>query len=370
MAPPPKFRGSGEDWLDANALHKNKSRSSEKKKANKSAQADAIPFEAANGVVVEVFPNQCRVRDLASTGPEVACFYRRAQVWGHHRGPDHTWRERAPVAVGDRVLFRRTGGPLSKDGVVEGVSSRRNRLCRPAPAREGKVIQVLASNVDVLVIVMSTRLPDFTPGFVDRLIAAALAQGIEPILVINKIDLVDLKIPEGIEFSKLWTPYYSVPGLRVIETSLKIEGRELRTAVESLEPWLRGKISVVCGKSGAGKTTLLKQLVSDATLKTGEVSDSTGKGKHTTTSAVLYDLTLANDSFTAVIDTPGVREFGLLDITPEDLVRGFPEFQSELCSGEGCLHTEDERQSCTVYERLPRHASYLRIRASILAGEG
>ena len=368
MAPPPKFRGNGEDWLDATSLHKNKARSSEKKKAHKSAQADAIPYESANGVVVEVFPNQCRVRDLTQVAPDVACFYRRAQVWGHHRGPDNSWRERAPVAVGDRVLFSRTGGPLSRDGVVEGVSFRRNRLCRPAPAREGKVIQVLASNIDTLVIVMSTKMPEFTPGFVDRLIAAALFQGIEPVLLINKVDLVN-QSPEDQALAETWQPYFSVPGLKVMETTLRQSGVDIPGTVEKLRPWIDGKIALVCGKSGAGKTTLLKQLLQDTSLRIGDVSDATGKGKHTTTSAVLYDSSAKSGVFSAIIDTPGVREFGLLDITPDDLLKGFPEFAVAACPSEGCLHTDEDRESCQVFGVMPRHASYLRIRASILAGE-
>jgi ribosome biogenesis GTPase len=126
---------------------------------------------------------------------------------------------------------------------------------------------------------------------------------------------------------------------------------------------IRGKGAVFCGQSGVGKTSLLRVLLGTEVGKVGDVSDATGKGKHTTTAAIL----LGGPDGSDWIDTPGVREFGLLEIKPEQLKDQFPEFRNLACQAPGCLHESEE--GCAA-RSLERYASYLRIIKSLRTGEG
>ena len=321
--------------------------------------------EEANATVAEVFPNQSRVR-FDGSGHEALCRYRRANVWGHYRAQSEERldeetretlmriRERAPVAVGDRVKAELIGGPQSKDGVIEGVCRRRNRLVRPAPAKDETILHVLAANVDVLVIVASVTAPDFTPGLVDRFLIAAAVEGIEPILIVNKMDLLPPGAPQ------LWSIYRDL-GYRVIEVCAKTGN-----GLETLKPLLKDKIVVFSGKSGVGKTSVLRWLTGQSSLRIGEVSDATGKGKHTTTSALLLAPPEGGTPMDRWIDTPGVREFGILGVSPEKLKDFFPELKRSRCQVELCTHLGEEGCDAT---KLPRYENYRRIHESLVSGE-
>lgn len=334
----PKFRGGSDDYLDDQKFRRNKS--SLKKK--KPTTAQALPWEEANATVAEVFPKLCRAR--LDDGTDRLCAYRRAQVFGH-AGTEY--RERSPVAVGDRVKVTSTG---SKDGVIDGVCERRTRLLRPAPDREEKVVHVVVANIEILVIVAAAKDPEFSPGLVDRFLVAAQDQGIHPIICVNKTDLL------AADAVKPWA-YYSEIGFEVVEVSAK-KGHQ----VSDLKEKLIGKSVAFCGHSGVGKTSLLRSLLGSEIGRVGEVSELTGKGRHTTTGAVL----LEGQDGSRWIDTPGVREFGLLDIAPEALASYFPEFLNSHCGDPACLHFDEE--SCRV-KQLPRYSSYRRIFESLRAGE-
>jgi putative ribosome biogenesis GTPase RsgA len=189
---PPRFRGDSDDWMDDEEVTEGAKGSGPRKKV---AKAVFLPAEQANATVSEVYPKQCRVRLDGDTHPpeEILCSYRRAGVVGQ---VDQEYRERTPVAVGDRVLADRHS---PDSGVIEGLCERTNRLLRPAPGREGrKMIHVLAANVDIVAIIAPVREPEFSPGLIDRfLIAAAASQprAIEPILCINKVDLLGVGDP-------------------------------------------------------------------------------------------------------------------------------------------------------------------------------
>ena len=357
----PKFKGDSEDWLDsAQSARRGGSSAGRRKKTGN--VAEVLSPEEANATIAEVFPNQSRVR-FDGTGHEALCRYRRANVWGHYRAQSEAKldeearekllrvRERAPVAVGDRVRAELIGGPQSKDGVIEGVCVRRNRLVRPAPARDETILHVLAANVDVLVIVASVSAPDFTPGLVDRFLIAARTENIEPILVINKIDL----LPEGTP--RPWNIYRDL-GLPVFESCAKTGA-----GLEAILPYLAGKTVVFSGKSGVGKTSVLRRLTGMTELRVGDVSEATGKGRHTTTSAVLLSGVGADDRW---IDTPGVREFGLLGVGADSVRNHFPEFLNLGCAQTDCMHLDEE--GCNA-RGLPRHESYRRIHESIVSGE-
>jgi ribosome biogenesis GTPase len=336
----PKYRGDDDDWLDSDKERgQHGSGRNVRKKKPDQAYLDA---EEANGTVVEVFPNQCKVlgdEDEETPAREYACTYRKAKL------PTADIRERAPVAVGDRVRFERVG---DRDGVIDGVCERKNRLARPAPERAQR--HVLVANIDALVIVAACREPAFTPGLIDRFLVAAQAQGIEPILCVTKMDLYDAA--EG-EDEKPWE-LYTRAGFTVIEAGA-FSGLGLKSLQEAIE----GKLTAFCGHSGVGKTSILNAMIGKEIGKTKQVSSATGRGQHTTTSAFIIP-------GTRLIDTPGVREFGLLGIEPEELRGFFPEFASVECEEEDCWHQDEE--GCGARE-LPRYASYRRMLESLLEGE-
>lgn len=336
----PKYRGGSDEWLDENSPA-----SKRKARLAKEKSAIILPTEEANATVTEVYPNQCRVR--TDQGHELVCNYRRAAVIGSKKANE---RERAPVAVGDRVKTSETG-PSS--GVVLALCERRNQLSRPAPgsadAEQVKKFQVIASNLDILVIVTAVKSPDFSPGLVDRFLVAAQANGIVPYLCVNKNELT----PPG---KPPWEIYQEI-GLEVFPVSAK-----LGTGIEELRSKLIGKMAAFCGHSGVGKTSLLTALTGSSIGRVGEISESTGKGQHTTTSAIM----IRGPEGSFWIDTPGVREFGLRGVEPEGLKDFYPEFAKVACLQIECLHAGEP--GCGAIG-LPRHGSYLRILESLRRGE-
>lgn len=327
-----KFRGDSDDWDDDESERGVRSSGVRPKKSK--PKVSYLSPHLANGTVAEVFPNQCLV--IQDSGLKLACTYRKAKL------PTIELRERAPVAVGDRVRVE----VISKtDGVIDGIAERRNMLSRPAPERAMR--HVLVANIDRLAIVASSHDPDFTPGLVDRFLVAALAQGIEPFICVTKMDLY--KEGEGTP----WSMYRDL-GYSVFETCvLKGQG------IEELRTFLKGKLTTFCGHSGVGKTSLLNTIIGSEQRAVGEVSSTTGKGQHTTTGAYLI-------SESKLIDTPGIRAFGLMEIEPETLQQYFIEFKGVNCADSECMHRDEE--GCGV-KSFPRYSSYRRILESLLAGE-
>lgn len=296
--------------------------------------------EAANATVAEVYPSLCQA--LLDSGERLLCTYRRASLLSDGK------KERSPVAVGDRVQVTPVG---ATDGVIEGRCSRSNQLSRPAPAREEKV-HVLVANLQRLVIVTSADRPEFSPGIVDRFLVAAHLQGIEPMIVVNKMDLWSQPAEAA-----PWRTYQAI-GYLVVELSAK-QGR----GVDPLKESLLDQTAAFCGHSGVGKTSLLRSLLDQDIGRVGQVSEQSGKGRHTTTGAVL----LGGPGHSRWMDTPGVKEFGLRGLAPEDLRFHFPEFRELECQRRGCLHLLGD-EDCQA-RALARHAGYLRIYHSLEAGE-
>lgn len=329
----PKYRGDSEDWLDQEGSK------GPGRRTKREPKAKPLPLEKANATVAEVFPNQARVR--TDTGTDLVCNYRRSTVIG--AASEGRWRERSPVAVGDRVLVEKIG---TQEGVISGVARRTSQLMRPAPGRE-ELVHALAANVHSICIVSSAGHPAFSPGLVDRFLVAASFGGIEPVVIINKIDLLESE-------SRPWEMYREL-GFQVREVSAKSG-----LGIEALRQSLSSSKAVFCGQSGVGKTSLLTALLGKDIGRVGEVSEATGKGRHTTTGAVLLD-----DNW---IDTPGVREFGLVGVEPEQLKEHYPEFASLQCQSTGCFHM-GEPECAAQAESLPRLQSYRRIFESLQAGE-
>jgi ribosome biogenesis GTPase len=339
----PKFKGNSDDWLDDESAAKRSSGGRAKKPV--AARSVGLDASEANSIIVEVFPNQCRVK-MDGSGKELLCSYRRAEVVSKSKAQV---RERTPVAVGDRVLAKSTS---DSTGVIEGICARKNCISRPAPGRDGeKVHHVLAANVDALVIVVSCQDPEFSVGFVDRFLVGAEAEGISTCICVSKIDLLtDLS-------NKPWDIYRTL-GYPVFEvSSKKVEG------LSELFQFIEAKTVVFCGQSGVGKTSLLRVLLNSKIGRVNEVNEWTGKGRHTTTSAVL----LQGPKDACWIDTPGVREFGLARVSPKTLSNHFPEFKDLSCRQlERCLHLDEE--GCQA-RSLVRYSSYRRILISLMAGE-
>jgi ribosome biogenesis GTPase len=349
----PRYKGNSDDWLDdEGASAAGRSRSAVKR--FKHAKAEFLPTEAANATVIEVHPNQCRVR-MDSDASLLLCAYRRAGVVKKDGA-----RERTFVAVGDRVK-------ITAERAVEGVCVRRNKLSRPAPGREEKSMQhVIAANLDKVVVVASAKAPEFSSGIVDRFLVGIQAAGIEPLICVTKMDLaetqaqsqkdtMDPRNADDESAPRPWTLYREL-GFQVVEVCSK-----KNSGIDELRASLLGRAVLFCGESGVGKTSLLRALLQEEVGRVGEVSQATGKGRHTTTGTVL----LGGPENSQWMDSPGVREFGLVEVESDELSGFFPEFKHLRCQVTGCKHHQEE--GCQAVQ-LPRHSSYVRILESLLNG--
>ena len=252
-------------------------------------------------------------------------------------------------AVGDSVLL---GKSESGEYYIVRVLKRKSALKRPGPKDSHHRELTLAANVDQVVIVASVKDPEFNYGFVDRFLLAANLSDLPFLLVLTKVDLVET-LPPAIEDFK-----------NIVETVLPVSVVN-QTGIEELKNILAGKISVFSGQSGVGKSSLINALIPHVSLKTGNVRERDGKGCHTTTSSSLLDLPGGG----VVIDTPGIRELGLMNLDKATLAKIFPGFfQNDCfdCKYSDCLHQSEP--CCGVRNRLEagvlsksRYESYLRI---------
>lgn len=237
-----------------------------------------------------------------------------------------------PVAVGDRVEVIRTAD-MEDTGSVESVLPRRNKLSRPVVASAGRKEQIIVANVDYLVVVGSAARPGLKPGLIDRYLIVAARQGLTPVLVANKIDLVDL------ETLKEELSVYERLGVQLFCTSAL-----MGTGVDDLRRMIRGKRAVFSGHSGVGKSTLLAALEPGLDIETRTVSRKTGKGVHTTSQVTLYEA----EGGGCLIDTPGIRAMGLWKVEPQEVDAFFEEItdRSAGCRFRACSH--DKEPDCAV----------------------
>jgi ribosome biogenesis GTPase len=291
----------------------------------------------------------------------------RARIRGKFRLLAEEFDETNPVAVGDRVVFR-----LDADGtgMITDIHQRVNKLSRRAAGRRVGREQVLVANVDAAWCVQSTFLPKFNAGFVDRFLVMAEAYDVVAGLVINKADLLDghERAQEAIAF---WKELYEGLGYPVLLTSV-----ETGEGVGGFREALVGVTSVVSGPSGVGKSSLLNAVDPALDLRTGEISEKTQKGKHTTTFATLYPFGGGPPEGGFVVDTPGIREFGIWNMEPAELGGYFVEFQPYVpdCRLPSCTH--DHEPGCAVLDAvdagvisMERYASYTSILESVRAGD-
>ena len=252
------------------------------------------------------------------------------------------------VVTGDQVLFRQDGDV--RQGVIERVEPRHGLLSRGSQGRE----HILVANIDQVLIVGTAADPEFKPQLIDRFLVSAERLNIEPIICINKIDLVD---PATL-LSHVRT--YGRTGYNVILTCA-VDGR----GIDQLRHLLRNRQTAVSGQSGVGKSSLLNCVDSDLGLQTADVGESTRKGTHTTRRARLVPLSFGG----WVCDTPGIRQFELWDISLEEVDGYFIEFRPFIaaCHFHDCMHTHES--GCGVKEAVhqkliseTRYNSYLRLR--------
>tara|TARA_Y100001935_G_scaffold52865_1_gene44118 strand:+ start:25902 stop:26870 length:969 start_codon:yes stop_codon:yes gene_type:complete len=261
-----------------------------------------------------------------------------------------------PIAVGDWVDIT-----INDDdtGTIEEIHERENYVTRQAThGRRGE--HILAANLDMAYVVQSIRKPALKEGFIDRFLVTCEAYEVPASIIINKMDLAKEK---DLGFVDHLNGLYSKLGYSVITTSLKDED-----SIQELSKKLEASTSVFIGPSGVGKTSLLNAVDPSYTEKTGEISDYSNKGKHTTTFAKL--ITLENGGH--LVDTPGIREFGLFNIEPWELSLYFPEMLEprQHCKFNTCTHYHEP--NCGVvaaFERGEidpnRYNSYLNMLESI-----
>ena len=255
-----------------------------------------------------------------------------------------------PIAVGDKVVLI-----IDKDnkGVIQSIAERKNYIIRKS-VNLSKEAHIIAANIDLAILVVTIAYPVTSPGFIDRFTVTAEAYGIPVLIVFNKIDLFNEKENNLLlEFEET----YKKAGYTTLRTSA-----QNKDGVVELNDLIHGKTVLFSGNSGAGKSTLINALNSDFELKTGELSTTHQTGKHTTTFAEMFDLTTA----TKIIDTPGIKGFGLVDLEKEELSRYFPEMMALLqsCKFHNCRHINEP--GCSVIDAvnkdvigLSRYKSYL-----------
>jgi len=257
-----------------------------------------------------------------------------------------------PIAVGDVVHFH-LEDQQEGQGIISAIQDRKNYIVRKS-VNLSKQVHIIASNMDQALLVTTLAQPMTSTGFMDRFLSTAEAYSIPTIIVFNKIDLYDEEEMMELEYREA---VYSSIGYKVLKTSA-MQG----IGLEKLKEELKDKTTLLSGHSGVGKSTLVNAVEPNLDLRTGTVSLSHRKGQHTTTFAEMHPLRMGGD----VIDTPGIKGFGMVNMKKEEISHFFPEIfaLSEQCRFHNCMHLNEPE--CAVKSALEenkiaptRYESYL-----------
>nr|WP_068888215.1 ribosome small subunit-dependent GTPase A [Pedobacter panaciterrae] len=258
-----------------------------------------------------------------------------------------------PIAVGDQVEFELE--PNSDNGVIYKLHDRKNYIIRKS-INLSKQAQIIAANMDQAFLVVTLASPRTSLGFIDRFLATAEAYSIPAVLIFNKLDLFN---EDGLAILAEYAAIYEKIGYPCYTVSA-IEG----TNIPQIESLLKDKTTLFSGHSGVGKSSLINALLPGRSIKTGEISEASDKGQHTTTFAEMHTLPFGG----YLIDTPGIRELGIFDIRPEELGHYFREMRDLMheCKFNNCRHVNEP--GCAVIKavesgeiELSRYESYLSI---------
>ena len=258
-----------------------------------------------------------------------------------------------PVAVGDLVEYYMPEN--SETGVIKKIHNRKNYIIRKS-TNLSKQTQVLAANIDQAILMATIAYPETYPVFIDRFLISAEAYSIPAKLIFNKTDLYN---KEQNQYLNTLIEIYQNAGYECFPISVIN-----KTNIDTIKNLLKDKISVISGNSGVGKSSLINLIDSRLDLKTSEISDYHKSGKHTTTFAEMFELSIGG----YIIDTPGIRGFGLYDIKKEELFHYIPEIFkiSENCKYHNCTHVHEP--GCAVQEAVRqglisklRYENYLSI---------
>ncbi|HVK48456.1 MAG TPA: ribosome small subunit-dependent GTPase A [Pseudobacter sp.] len=263
-----------------------------------------------------------------------------------------------PIAVGDIVGISPEPG-TDNNAMIDEITERRNYINRQSPSHKHHH-HIVAANLDQSLLFATLKDPKTSQGFIDRFLVTCEAYHVPAIIVFNKADLYRKKEEEKFE---MLSEIYSSIGYKVVLMSVaKDQG------VNEVKALLKDKVTLMSGHSGVGKSSFLNSIFPELSLKTQDVSGWSGKGMHTTTFAEMFDLPFGG----SVIDTPGVREFGLVDISKQELSHYFPEMARLIndCQFNTCMHVNEP--GCAVKEAVnagtiavDRYVSYMTIMDSI-----
>lgn len=238
-----------------------------------------------------------------------------------------------PIAVGDHVEFRINESEelqATQTGLITKIVDRKNYIIRKSP-NLSKQSHIIASNIDQAFLVITINYPVTTTTFIDRFLVSAEAYRIPCHLIFNKIDRYS---PEQSKLMNELIELYQSIGYRCLKTSTKT-----KVGMDTLQCWMEGKTNVFAGHSGVGKSTLINTIEPNLNLKTREISDYHQTGKHTTTFSEMFELNFGG----FIIDTPGIKGFGVLDMKKEEISHYFPEMFKllENCQYYNCTHTHE-----------------------------
>ena len=235
-----------------------------------------------------------------------------------------------PIAVGDKVSFSIEENKKSPIGLISEVKERNNYIIRKS-VNLSKQFHIIASNIDQVFLMVTIKEPKTFTSFIDRFLVTAEAYRIKTIILFNKIDLYS---PNEIKELEILREVYSNIGYDCFKISAKKKG-----TLKSIINLMKGKTNMFSGNSGVGKSTLINTLFPKLKLKTIEISSTHKQGKHATTFSEMHDL---NDGI-KIVDTPGVKSFGIVDINPEELDNYYPEFLAlkSNCRFNNCMHVKE-----------------------------